>query len=453
MTFAATTGVPAGTYSVTIAGSSTGFPDQSATLSVNVIAPPATTTVSVPFCTTDTPAWFAYQNEGYNWQPVSPTGNTFSFAATAKLSVAYVFAGQTETQFTVFQLTRSEFSASNDRDCDGSKNFTGTVAGVTTGQSVQVAMGAASATVAAFSAPSYALANVAARPLDLVATKGTISGQQGEFMLPDRMIIRRSLDLPTGTVIPVLDFSAPEAFAPAGTNLSISGLQTADRIELQNTVWTKTSTFGTAHTALLSGATSTLYSAPAAQLAAGDLHELYIDARQSSQTLVFGRSYVEYFAPPSDKTVPLGPQLSTPTISMVTNAPYPRMRGLITVQPEYNTSVQVAYIQDFTSAPTRIVVVGVSAAFLGGASGSWDTVIPDFTGIAGFNVSWMLAPNITTVYSAEAFSGRTDLLFGALPALGDIVNFAYRAAFTSTSPFYVFGGAKVGRRLPQYLRR
>jgi len=454
LSLVATGSVPVGTYTVTITGSSTGFPDQPTTLLVNVIAPPATATISVPFCATGVPAWFAYKNEGSAWQRVTPSGTTFTFAATSRFVVAFVFgAGSPETQLNVFYVTRAEFSASNDRDCSGSKNFTGTVAGLSAGQSAQVVMGAASAT-ASSTTPSYSLQNVATRPLDLVATRGIVSGQNGEFLAPDRMIVRRALDLATGAVIPALDFAAAESFAPTGTNLSIGALEAPDHVEMQNTLWTTTSTFGTAHAAVLSGGTTTLFSAPAAQLVAGDLHELYVDARQSTSTLVIGRSYVEYFMAPSDKSFALGGQLNTPTITMVTNSPYPRMRGQLAVQSEYNTSVQVAWIQDFSNAPSRVVVLAISSAYLGATPGTWDSLIPDLTGIAGFSTSWALVPNVTTVYSVEAFSGRTDLLFGALPAQGDVVRLAYRAGLTSTAPFFVSRGArKAGRRLPQYLRR
>jgi len=400
------------------------------------------------------PVWFAYQNEGYNWQQVTATGTAFNFAATERLSVAYVFSGSGDTQMDIFNVTRAEFSASNDRDCAGSRSYTGSIAGAATGQLAKVVMGTATGS-ATFASPTYALSSVPARPLDLVATLGVPTG---DFLKPDKIIVRRSLDLASGAAIPPLDFAAAEAFVPAATNLTVQGLNAADDIELQNTFWTATSTFGTAHsgqptTATLAGGTP-LYSVPAAQQVSGDLHELYIDASQSTSSQINGRTYVEYFAAPADRTVQFGPALGVPTITTVAVSPFARTRGVLASQSQYNALAEFAYIQDTPSGGSRIVVVGTSSGFLGATPTSWDISIPDLTGTAGFNAAWMLGANLSTVYFAEAFAGRAELLFGALPAQADIARLAYRAALTSTSQlFRVRDLSRTGRRLPQYLRR
>jgi hypothetical protein len=192
---------------------------------------------------------------------------------------------------------------------------------------------------------------------------------------------------------------------------------------------------------------------PSSQQVAGDLHELFIDASQSTSSLVVGRSFVAYFSTPGDRTDALGPSLTTPTIASVTSSPYSRLRGTLAAQAEYNTSVRFGYLQPTPGGGSRFVIVGVSADYLGGTPATWDLLIPDFTGTAGFSSSWMLGPGQSTNYFAEAFSGRTDLLFGALPALGDVVRLAYRVAVTNTALARVRGTTMPARSLPQYLRR
>lgn len=465
MTLSATTGVAPGTYSVTITGTSPGLSNQPTTLSVVVIPAPATANVSIAFCADDLPVWFAYQNEGFPWQQVSAAGATFAFAATQKVGVAFAFSVGPNTQTDIFYLGRAELSAFNDRDCSGPKSFTGTVGGLSTGQSARVVMGVTAASASSFT-PTFTLSAVNARALDLVATRGTVtSTANGDFLTPDRMIIRRGLNLASGSAIPALDFAVAEAFAPAVNNLTISGLETADEVFLTNTLWTGTSTFGLAHSAELpSSGPVSLNSAPSAQLQAGDLHELSIEASQSSQSLVVGRQYVEYFGAPTDRSAPMGPQLSVPLVTSASSVPYSRMRGQLASQPEYNTSVEFGFLQDGPSGGDRVVLLGASAAFLGGTPTTWDVTIPDFGGVSGLNNAWMLAPNLTTIYFAQANSGRTDLLFGALPAQGDVVRIAFRVALTNTIQMARMrslvkptraSGRKLPRfvELPQYLRR
>ena len=461
MIVAASASTASGTYTVTVTGSSPGLTDQTTTFSLVVVAPPSTANISIPFCAGDFPIWFAYQNEGFNWQQVPATGTAFNFGATPRLTVAFTYQSGSDFQINIFNITRAELAASNDRDCLGSKTLSGTIANVSADKSVKVVMGAASSTVTVIANPtlSYTLQQVNARPLDLVATRGVVSGN---FMTPDRMIVRRSVDLTSGATIPALDFSAAESFAPAATNLTITGLAAADQVELTNTFWSATSTFGAAHTAQVTGGATTLYSVPGAQQVAGDLHELYVDAFQQSSSLVTGYSYVVYFSTTGDRTDAMGPSLNSPTLSQVTSSPYVRMRGQLTAQSQYNSSVRFGYFQAAASGGSRFVVLGSSAGYLGATPTTWDVLIPDFTGTTGFNVSWMLGAGQQTNYFTEAFSGRTELLFGALPVQGDLVKIGYRVAATTTGlaqfrstgilPQVRATGIRA-RSLPQYLRR
>lgn len=449
LTLSATAGTAPGTYSATVTATSAGLPNQTTPISIVVVAPPSTASVSIPFCSNDMPLWFAYQNEGYNWQQVTPTGSSFNFAATQRLSVGYVFVGGGDTQINVFSVTRAEFSASTDRDCAGSRSHTGSIAGAATGQSARIVMGTARAAPTA-ATPTFTLSGVPARPLDLVATLGVSTTST---LTPDRIIIRRSLDLATGSAIPALDFASAESFAPASSTLTIQGLLAQDVMELQQTFWTTTATFGSIQSAAPTAASATLYGVPSAQQVAGDLHELYIDASQSTSASFHGRTNVEYYTAPADRTAQLGPSMNVPSITTVAVNPYARMRGVLSAQSQYGAFAEFAYLQDISTG-SRIVLVGTSSGYLGATPATWDVTIPDLSGAAGFLTSWMLEPNQSTVYFVEGFGGRTELLFGAQPMLGDIARLGYRAALTSTTQlFRTREMQRAGSHLPQYLRR
>lgn len=434
-----------GTYDLTITGTSPGVADQTTTLSLVVIPPPSTANLTLPFCSSGMPVWFAYQNEGYAWQQVSPTANSFSFMATQRLAIVFVFQTGTDFETNVFYATRAELDGITDLNCSGPNTLTGTVNGVSAGQTARLAMGSSDTTVTGPST-SYTLRTVPNRSLDLIATRGTLS-QEG-LITPDGMIIRRGLIQADNSTISQLDF--PESFAPISSSLTIANVQPGDVIYFQNVLITGTATSGLVHNGAPSTGSVTLSSVPALQLAPGDLHQLYVEAEQSTSTALTGRAYITYFFAPGTRNDLLGPTLNGPTVTLLGSSPYVRMRGELVSQPEYNTSVRFAFAQ---GNGFRTVFVSVTAAHLGVMPATWDAEIPDFSGTAGFNTAWMLAPGIAnTVYQAEAFSGRTDLLFGAPGAEGDLVRIGYRAAFTSTALRSPVLAARAPARF-QYFRR
>ena len=441
--------VAPGTYLLTITGSAAGITAaQTTQVSLVVVTPASTSTVTIPFCSGSVPLWFAFQNEGFGWQRVTGTGTSFSFAATQKVAIAYSRQFGNEFETAVFFLSRGELLGFSDRDCNGTKTLSGTTSGLTAGQSALVVMGASSATT---SSTTYSLQGVNARPLDLVATRGTrtLDG----FLTPDKLIVRRALDL-TST-IPLLDFTAAEAFAPVTSNLTVTGFPNGFALEFQNNFWSATSTYGVVHTGTAAGGASTLSSAPAAQLMAGDMHELLVDAFQSDGLV--GQSSVSYFGAPGDRIEALGPPLTFPAITMVATSPYARMRGQLASQAEYGTAVQFVFIQGPLGSRRVVLLVGTAAHF-GARPTTWDLVIPDFASSPGFSTSWMLVPGQSLPYYAQAFAAREDVLFGAIPTIGETIKLAYRVS-TSSTLLRAFGSPTQelrARRAPilnQYLSR
>ena len=431
MSAVATAGAAPGTYTISLTASASGFADQTATFPLVVITPPPVVAVSIPFCASDLPTWFAYRNEGYTWQRVTPTGSSFNFDATDHVSVAYVFMGS-ESQIQILSSSRAELVAGTAGDCDGAKSLTGSASGVSTGQTAFVNIGAATVQLSPATAASFTVPGVANGAKDLVAVRGAFVGAT-DFFHPDAIVIRRSLNLANGAAIDPIDFAGAEPFAPATNTVNVSGLLAGDQSSLQNTFWSTTSTYAMLQADDASIAAGTLYSVPAAKLVAGDLHELYVDAFTETSTAVLGHSFVTYYVTSSDRNESVGPSLSTPILNTATVTPYARVRGRLPSQAQYNTSAQFGYFQSPNSGSDRLVTVIVTAAFLGGTPTTWEIVAPDLSGVPGFDATWMLIPGEPTGFYAEAFSGRSDLLLGAPPVNGDLVRYAYRVGSIFTT--------------------
>jgi hypothetical protein len=446
---AASSGVATGAYPITITSSSPGHsPDQTTTLSLVVVAPSATASVTMPFCAGGLPEWFAYRNEGHQWQQLSPSGSGFTFNATQRVFVAFAFVGSGGSDFNVYQLDRSELSFFNAAQCSGTRNYSGAVSGVSTGQSALIALGPVTAFASA-SSPSFSLEDVPTGALDLIATRGIITSNT--FPSPDRIILRRGHDLPTGTVIPDLDFAAAEAFSPAAASATVTNIPEGSTVAVQNSLLTAAATLGLLQFTETLTLPVSLFFVPADKMLPSDLHELYADAIQSSGNT--GQGYVEYTATVGDRSMPLAPALALPTITMRASGTYSRPRATFSSQTEYAAVALARFLQSGLNSSVFVTVV-VSDAHHGGTPATWDLGVPDFSGVPGFDDNWMLRPGISTAYLTEAFGGPSSVLFGAAPSAGDLYRFAYRQSSVTTSARLRNADA-MGRRPPsaQYFSR
>jgi hypothetical protein len=433
--------VPPGTYPITITSQAAGFTsDQSVQLSVVVIPPPSTATISLPFCTL--PNWFAFRNEGGTWQRVMPSGNSFTFAASARVAVAFVQQFSNAAVTNVFFYSRDGLPTGG--DCGGTKSPSGTVAGLAAGQQARIALGGAFAST---TTTGYTLQNVATGPLDLIATRATPSSVS---LVADKVIVRRAQDY--STTIPELDFNAVEAVAPASHSLTVTGFTAGHLLEYSNVLATATSTFLTLSAGLLTGGSSTFQALPAGSLIATDLHELSVSSEASDFSA--GQALFSYFGAPGDRTETMGPALGTPTLTVPVTAPFARPRGQFASQPEYPNVGVFAMGQGTTDF--REIYMFVSASYLGGTPTTWDLLYPDFSNVAGFNTAWAPVAGQPFVFYGQAFAAPDSWLFGELPNSGEIVRYAYRFSETGSSQA-ASARASVVRPRPllsrQYFRR
>jgi len=272
--------------------------------------------------------------------------------------------------------------------------------------------------------PSFTLSSVPDRVLDLVATKGAISATSSNLQVtPDLLLMQRGLNLANKASLGTLDFTG-QGFSPTSSNLTIANLTAGDNMNIGNTFWTGTNTYGVVHSFQPTATTNALYSMPAAKLIAGDFHELLIETYQSG--FLSGRYDVAYLGAITDRTETMPPNVSVPSVSILSTAPYVRYRGTLAVQPEFPTATRFIYFQNGGSAADRLVYIVVTAGFLGATpASSWDATIPDFGGVPGLNNSWLPSSPFIE-YQAEAYASPGPVMFGGIPSIGDVIKVAYR---------------------------
>ena len=397
---------------------------------------PSTTELTLSFCPRSAPVWAAFKNEGSNWERVVPSGPSVTFEATEKVGVAWVTRPDASAQVLVRYATRSEHVAMSVQGrCPEDKTLSGAVSGVPSGEVAVVGMGQTEA-LARSLAPTFTLDSLMAGPVDLAASRGIPSGYNGGNRLdgftPNRMIIRRAQDIPSGAAIPVLDFSSAEAFAPATSRLTILGPGPGASIFVSNALWTGTSTRTSIHWGFQVDRPVTLYSVPQSKLMPGDLHEVWVDEWRPDELL--GRSVLAYFAAPADRTIAFGPYIGSPVVTTVATAPHLRMRGRVAYQSEYEHGVQ--FIFGSLSATSRNVHVFMSAAYRSPVRGTWEVDVPDLSGVPGFDVGWMPTESQAPHYQVEAFSGgepSSRYIRRPRGAAGQIIRYSSRLGSTSAA--------------------
>jgi hypothetical protein len=414
--------VAPGTYPLTIHGTANSLAEQTTTLNVHVIAPPATASLTIPFCSGQEPGWFAYQNDGYPWTAVTASNSQFTFNATSKVAIAFAFVASGFSQTVVYYATRHDLSAINTLDCEGAIAVSGKTQGLVTGQEALIGMAGATAA----SVSQYTLSALPSRALDLVGTTGLSVG--GGSFVPDKMIIYRGLTPADGDTLPTLDFGGPDAFDLLTSTLTIAGTGSFDQTQQQTTLWSATSTHGAVQTNGDAPSSMTLYSVPPAHVAAGDVHELALFTGPSNTS---GREVYSYYATTGDRTETFDPTLSPVTVTNFALHPYLRMGAQMASQPEYGSFVIFGFEQ-VTQTDDHLIYVAKATNFLAALPSVWNVTIPNFGTPAGFNPNWMLQPGQVTYYLAEALSGRPDLILGALPQDGDRISDAFVIATTQS---------------------
>ena len=381
--------------------------------------PPPPISVTVAYCIQ--PAWVAFQDGDGAWtraQPVLSGSNTtfrseFSAGRGAIATLSRV--GDNMTVLSVLYGTPAELVTAGDtnpRDCGPApaKTLLGTVAQLDTNETAFVSA-SFNSRVRVSVDRTFELKGLASGPRDLLATRTTRT--DGSDVIT-RLLLRRGVDVPDSTTLPVLDFASAEAFAPAVANVSLDGLG-AESAASGTRLLTERDELTVS---LMIGPTTTVtrpyVALPESQLLAGDLQIL--SASVSAATTGSARSATLYFRTPTGRTLTLGAPLIPPVFSTVASAPALRLRAHFVPQSEYDRSAVVVYQQ----GTTTFVAISMTAAYAALTETGYDLVVPDLAGAVGFDSAWSLHPGATLLWSAGRIGGTLGLGRDAVPSDGTV---------------------------------
>ena len=396
--------------------------------------------VTLDFCANETPIWIAYQDED-EWVRLTPDANgTVAFSAPYRTLLVFVRQNGADTHVEVVATLNTVLDDVSGKTCleeTGTKTLNGSTAGVNSGQLSLITAGFASL----YRTPAqntFTLANVATRPLDIIASRMNIVGTTEQHA--NRTIIRRSQNLVSGATIPLFDFDASEAILPTAATAVVSGLTISDSPFIINNFFSQ---LGTSHLLTykegITNGNVEVDAIPGGSQATGDYHDVFLTATTTSQGV---RGVERFFRAPASHVLSLGPPLSPPTVSVPAGGttPYLRPRVEQPVQTDYPSAITAEYFQQTQfSATTWVVTVtaGVfSAVQVGGQP--WDFQVPDLSSLSGWQNSWGLT-NTGYSWTVTAYGVRAALLFGATPNDGELTQYALRMS----EPARVIGAGAV----------
>src|SRR5205814_9524550 len=116
-----------------------------------------------------------------------------------------------------------------------------------------------------------------------------------------RLIMRRGVDVPDSTTLPVLDFASAEAFAPAVANVSLDGLGAEAAASGTRLLTDHDELAVSLLIGLTTDVTRPYVALPESQLLANDLQILA--ASMSAATTGSARTATRYFRTPPDRTL------------------------------------------------------------------------------------------------------------------------------------------------------
>ena len=400
LTFTATGSAAAGSYTATVTGTATGLANVTTTVSLTVTSSGGGSgNINWTFCDTeDFPLWFAVQQGSGAWTRITPTGTTtrvYSFNMSGNGGVAYAQSISSGGVGVIVQyLSQDEITYGGTAECvtnPAKKTLTGTVAGLSAGQSATVMVGNGSGSASTNGAVS--VSNVPFGTTDLFATRSAFNLTTLSFA-PDRAIIRRNVNF-ASAITPTLDFAGGDSFALTSAPYTIANAN-GEPLQITTGFLTSNGTAGNFVSALNSTTNpATVYGVPSAQTQNGDLHQILAFAYTTSGTNTSSRGMTQYNRELSARTLTLGATLNLPTLTSLGSTPYVRYSATGTWQSDYPHSVGVGYTKAVTGSNSW--TISVSRTYAGTGASSYSLVMPDFSGVAGFNTAWGMGSGTTNV--------------------------------------------------------
>lgn len=390
-----------GSYSIVITATGTGVASATAQLSLAVSGTP----VTVTFCT-GIPVWLAVQ-EGTtgNWRAITETSSgVFNFDLAAPIGgIAMVQQGSsTPDSYSMFVLFASldqlvEFGSTQ---CDAAvtKAVTATVVKAAADR-INVEFGR-SYFPGSSSRTSYPFTSVPNGPVDLVAAR--VNGTAAA----NRVVIRRGLDVPTGTTLPAIDFTTTtEGFVPDTRTATTNGLQAGDFLSVTGSYVPNVLTglaMPVGSSTTVTPSTFTFPVLPAAQIVTGDFHQVSADASLADGSAGYSAAVLMHTPLNTSLNLPAPPAAAAVTIAATT--PYVRPRLTIARQTDYGTDLFL-FLSQFTAGVfSRSMSIEFTGAYFG--TTATDFTLPDFTGVGAFSGTWSLKAGVAASWQL-ILQGRT----------------------------------------------
>lgn len=387
--------------------------------------PPPPTSVAVAFCDGLEPAWVAFQDGDGVWtrvQPVVNGANTIFRAELAadRAAIAMVSRGGLNSAIvSVLYGTPAELETAGDtnpRHCFPAiaRTLLGTAIGIDSGE-VGFVAASFGQRVRVSAESTFELKSLPSGPRDLLATRFAHVDASGPIT---RMILRRDIDVPDSTQLPVFDFTSAESFAPAIANVTLAGVGAESATSGTRLLTSHDEISVTLGTVLTADVTRSYTALPEARLGPQDLQ--IVSANTNAGTTGSARTTTLYFRAPTDRTLAFGALLVQPTFSVVTTLPL-RLRAHFVPQNDYDRATVISYQQD----STLFVAVTMTAAYAGLSANGYDLITPDLSGAAGFDPAWSLNGEGTLRWNAARIGGTLGLGRNAVPTDGTTLRTAF----------------------------
>jgi hypothetical protein len=387
--------VTPGSYDLTVDGA--GAPgNRSTPLSLAVTGGGGGAGVTVSFAGCDDlerAGWLAYQDGSGPWTTVTGTADVYTFTvASATGAVAFVTGIGEEPGVQVRYMTQAELTAGTVRFCElpvTRRLFTGNQTGLTSSEYAYVSLGGGSATPLLGSVPIQ-ISGVKDGTHDLVGFR-TNPYAPGTA---ERGLLRRDVAVNGNGTVGTVDFAGSESFAPATATITIGGLAGGETL-VHNTFYQVGATCEDAIllAGVITGTSFTAYGIPGSQQRATDYHRMLIRAHSDATgSPAETRTVTESFMTMAARTVTVGAGMPNPTVSSL-GGPYLRLQAVYTLPADYQMETAFSY---------DIVSLSASYAYLGGTSVT--LAMPDFSGLAGWDNSWVTGAS-TANWSVSAVGG------------------------------------------------
>jgi hypothetical protein len=429
LTLTASATATVGAAPLTITGTATGASNQTASFALTVQSNPgAGNTVSVAFCpATGNPMWVAFQDGTGPWTRATANNGVYSTqVSSGRGGIAYVTTTATGgIQTTVRYGTTDELQAFNEVFCLGATGAGKTVEYSLIGAGTDnVTLGLGSATASASGGnPGQPFQNVPDGVIDLIAARSTTT-PNGQVI--NKLFALRDQNPASGARLPV-NFTGQLAVDPVTAPLTIVGLNGQQAL-VNYSYRTPNRTlvlYGSDAVGL--SASRTIVGFPPV---AGSFHQARVIAAPVIGPSVDRiRSVDVVFAAVAPRTLTLGPEMGTVTVSTAGVSPL-RPQAVIPAAAPYHQSWNFTMSQG-TGAQARSATVQSTIGYVGGSPTTVTLVAPELTGVAGYLFDWGLRDAVSTNWTAV---GQSATGFGAQGAWteGASTLFAGRSGILAT---------------------